>query len=138
MQDLDRATITETMYLRKWADGQREAGALPHEIIVVETVSEPDMQPVTTQRLVTDTAEIRVVNALADEVERKHTMGKVGNDGIDWDKEVAALEKRVAKWEKASKPGDGKAAHPKLAPYRERLAHAKKMAAETAKAEKGE
>ncbi len=122
MEDLKRLTTTETLYLRKWP-GAREDGVMPDEIVVVQTVTPPDEDPVTHQWVVTNPAEIRIVNAQAEEAERKPQVAEE-NDEIDWQAEVKDLEKRVTKH-----APDGASPSPtKLAAYRERLARAKKMA----------
>lgn len=128
MRDLVRPTITETLYLRKWAE-TREDGVLPDEIVVVETVTRPDEEPETTQRVVTTPDELMIINAQAEEAERNGTMAETTADpaAMDWKAEVNELEQRVKKH-----GPEGPAPNPKkLAAYRERLAHAKKQMAST-------
>jgi hypothetical protein len=125
MRDLEQATITETIYLRKWHDGEREAGALPYEIVVIETVSEPDVEPVTTVRIVPEEL-LAEFNDRADSLEQEAALASSEQRKAEITQleiEVSELSRVVEKWEQvAARKRDPE--YPKLLMYRERLARA--------------
>jgi predicted nucleic acid-binding Zn-ribbon protein len=118
MQDLSQATVTETIYLRKWEDDQKDAGELPYEIIAIESVSEPDQEIHTVVRQVPP-AQIPTVNERIERIERIHAQQHTVRALQQLKIEIAELESRVELWK--SRSDDLGAEHKKLRVYRERL-----------------
>lgn len=65
-------TTTERLYLRKWHDGDKEAGRMPYEVIVITQVTRAGAPDPLTQETYTDPEGIARHNEMAEMAEKGH------------------------------------------------------------------
>ncbi len=60
IKDVSQLSSRESLFLRKYHDGDREAGKLPYEIVMVRVMTNPDGTTTQKQEVLTNPIDIRI------------------------------------------------------------------------------